>query len=88
MLPERQNRYGLRKFVDAVLDADGQSFLEKNTVDKKTRFLYDSSLRSFLAFVDAEKLPLKSGKDWDEALVVFMKRRFFLRATRPTLPRR
>ena len=60
---ERRSRYRLRKFVDAAMSAEGQSFLEKNTVDKKSRARYDSSLRNFLAFAEEEKLPLKTSAD-------------------------
>ena len=67
----------MRKFVDGAMGPDGQGFLERSTVDKECRARYDSSLRSFLVFAEEEKLPLDTSADWDEALVVFMNRRFF-----------
>ena len=77
LLTRRRSRYRLRKFVDGAMGPDGQSFLERNTVDKKARARYDPSLESFLAFTTAERLPLETSKDWDSALVLFMNRRFF-----------
>ena len=77
LLRVRRGRYRVRKYVDAVMDADGQSFLEKNTVEPKSQFRYDSSLRTFLAYTEANSLPLTTSLDWDEALVTFMNRRFF-----------
>lgn len=77
LLRRRRSRYRLRQFVEGAMGPDGQSFLERNTVDKKSRVRYDSSLKSFLAFVECEGLHLDSSKDWDSALVLFMNRRFF-----------
>ena len=77
LLRVRRGRYRVRKYVDAVMDAGGQSFLEKNTVEPKSQFRYDSSLRTFLAYTEANSLPLTTSLDWDEALVTFMNRRFF-----------
>ena len=63
--------------MDLVMDAGGQNFLEQNTVDKKLQLRHDSSLRSFLVFAEEKSLALTSGTEWDEALVMFMNRRFF-----------
>ena len=67
----------LRKHVDAVMDAGGQSFLETQTVDKKSKARYDLSLKSFLGFAEREGIALETGKDWDEGLVQFMNRQYF-----------
>jgi integrase len=78
LLRHRRSRYRLRKFVEGAMSPGHSSFLERNTVDPKSRARYDSSLRSFLDFVEAEGLPLKTCQDWDAGLVNFMNRQFFL----------
>ena len=77
LLRHRRSRYRLRKFVEGAMGPDGQSFLERNTIDKKSRARYDSNLKSFLVFAEGEGLRLSTARDWDLALVAFMNRRFF-----------
>ena len=45
------------------MDAAGQSFLELNTVDKKSQLRYDSSLRSFLVSAGEKFLALTTGTE-------------------------
>ena len=77
LLKERRGRHHVRKYVDAAMTADAQSFLEQNTVGHRSKARYDLSLKSFLAFSDRHGLALQTSKQLDDALAVFMNRGFF-----------
>ena len=49
--------------MDAVMDAGGQSFLELNTIHKKSQIRYNSSLRSFLFIAEEKSLALTTGTE-------------------------